>query len=445
MNLVNAGFVRDLNHPEELALANMRGNCSRAVPRLAILKALIVGGGPSVADFTDEIRKRQEDGYAVFVVNGAPAFLDRHGITTDFHVLMDARPGNVCFVEKPSKATAYLVSSQCDPALFDALDGYEVVMWHAAGGDGTVDVVNECEPPGSMLVSGGSTSSLRAMNIAFILGFRELALYGFDSSNRDGEKHAYQQAMNAGQPVHDFVWMGKEYNASGPMAAQAMEFPAVAKKLMGFGCAIEVRGEGLLPDVWRHNVKMMTAPVAEREAWKYRQMWADDCYRNAPGLEHVGQAWELMALETGAKVVDFGCGTGRSLASFRDLGAAVLGVDIATNCMDPELTIPLCIAPLWEAKVSGDAGYCTDVMEHIPPEFVERTLNNIMASVPKCFFRIDFDKDQCGAVIGETLHLSVHSFEWWRDTFRRLGFVVSWAERRGDHGLFFVTQEQSNG
>lgn len=435
--ILDAKFIKTLNCPDDLALANMRGNCSRAVPRLGLKKAVLVGGGPSVADFTEEIRTRQREGYAVFAVNGAPAYLDRHGITTDYHVIMDARPGNEAFVSHPSVVTTYLVASQCDQAVFDALHGHSVVMWHAAGTDGSIDVVKEYDA-GGMLVSGGSTVGLRAMNIAFVMGFREMVLYGFDSSNRDGEKHAYPQAMNAGQPVHEFMWMGKTYNASGPMAAQALEFPATAKKLLEFGCAIEVRGEGLLPDIWRHNVAMMKAPTEEREAWKYRQMWADEGYRHAPGLEHVGQAWELMGLKPGKKVVDFGCGTGLSLAAFRDRGATVLGVDIAANCLNPDVAVPLCIAPAWEAKVSGDAGFCTDVMEHIPPEYVERTISNIMASVPVCFFRIDFDRDLCGAFIGETLHLSVHSFDWWSDTFRRLGYAVEWSEERRDHGLFVV-------
>ena len=82
--------------------------------------------------------------------------------------------------------------------------------------------------------------------------------------------------------------------------------------------------------------------------------------------------------------------------------------------------------------------FCADVMEHIPPEFVDATLDNIAHVASKGgFFQIALSKDGCGALIGDTLHLTVESPEWWMKKINHRWVVVS-HEVSGGHLLIFV-------
>jgi ubiquinone/menaquinone biosynthesis C-methylase UbiE len=158
--------------------------------------------------------------------------------------------------------------------------------------------------------------------------------------------------------------------------------------------------------------------LAERERNKYERMWDVTAYRNhAPGEALATRAFNEMGMRKGDKIIDFGCGTGRPAVQFQRMGAAVIGVDHATNCLDPNMNITFLQCCLWDMPpdLLSDYGYCTDVMEHIPPEKVDAVLSEIKRIVRnKVFFQIATFPDGMGKRIGETLHLSVHGPEWWK-------------------------------
>ena len=157
--------------------------------------------------------------------------------------------------------------------------------------------------------------------------------------------------------------------------------------------------------------------IAERERNKYERMWNVSAYRNhAPGESLANYAFATMKMRKGDKLIDFGCGTGRPAAQFQRLGASVTGIDHATNCLDQGVNITFLQCCLWNLPpdLLCDYGYCTDVMEHIPPEKVDDVLSEIRRVVRnKVFFQIATFPDGMGKRIGETLHLSVHGPEWW--------------------------------
>jgi len=159
--------------------------------------------------------------------------------------------------------------------------------------------------------------------------------------------------------------------------------------------------------------------IAEREREKYERMWNVQAYRKfAPGENLAKIAFTDMRMERGDKLIDFGCGTGRPAMQFQRMGAAVLGVDHVSNCLDPNTNITFLQCCLWDMppNLESDYGYCTDVMEHIPPEKVDGVLSEIKRIVrKKVFFQIATFPDGMGKRIGETLHLSVHGPRWWED------------------------------
>jgi len=156
-----------------------------------------------------------------------------------------------------------------------------------------------------------------------------------------------------------------------------------------------------------------------QERRKYRAMWSIPDYRKfAPGENHADDI--LNEIKKPCKVVDFGAGTGRGALKIHQAGYPVVMIDLADNCLDKEVekalngNFQIMEGCLWDPiYVKGDYGYCTDVMEHIPPEKVDAVLDNITRAVPHGYFNISTIQDSFGKIIGEPLHLTVMPWDWW--------------------------------
>lgn len=156
--------------------------------------------------------------------------------------------------------------------------------------------------------------------------------------------------------------------------------------------------------------------LAAQEQDKYRRMWAQPSYRNwSPGADAVpafldGQLWQ-----PGDTLGDMGCGTGRAGKLLSQKGLAVTLVDFCRGACEVE-GLPFVEAVLWDLPPLGkfDWLYCVDVLEHIPTSKVAATLDNLAAVTRKGgYLQISLQRDSCGSLIGETLHLTVQPFEWW--------------------------------
>ena len=83
-------------------------------------------------------------------------------------------------------------------------------------------------------------------------------------------------------------------------------------------------------------------------------------------------------------------------------------------------------------------GFCTDVMEHIPPEDVDKVLDNILMAAPHVFFSISTEEDNCGKLIGHPLHLTIRPYEWWLEQFRKRECFVHWSAEYSGECAFYV-------
>lgn len=169
--------------------------------------------------------------------------------------------------------------------------------------------------------------------------------------------------------------------------------------------------------------------ITERERNKYERMWDVAAYRKyAPGEAIAARAFRELDMKPGDTLADFGCGTGRPAAAMQRMGATVVGIDHAANCLDPNVNINFLKCNLWDLPpdLTADYGFCTDVMEHIPTEKVNEVLAGIRRVVQrKVFFQIATFEDGMGKHIGETLHLTVKGPDWWRDTLSSHWQVVT--------------------
>jgi SAM-dependent methyltransferase len=151
----------------------------------------------------------------------------------------------------------------------------------------------------------------------------------------------------------------------------------------------------------------------------------------------------LSLVEPDGLILDFGCGTGRAARKMADEGHDVLLIDFADNCRDQEAAnLPFLEWDLTKpCPARGVAGFCTDVMEHIPDADVALVIDNIMEAGRKVYFQINTVPDSFGAMLGTTLHLSVHDHAWWHDLFLELGYIIRWQEQGPISSKFLVTGE----
>lgn len=185
------------------------------------------------------------------------------------------------------------------------------------------------------------------------------------------------------------------------------------------------------------------------EALKYGRMWARPEYRRvAPGEGLASTFLQQAHPPPGAHVLDFGCGTGRGALMLAILGRCrVTMLDFVANALDPEIRQALTTQTDVLSFKKHDLeqpiplkaryGYCTDVMEHIPTDRVRRVLTHVLLAAQHVFFAIATTEDSCGALIGETLHLTVRPAAWWLATLSELGFVVHWSEITEDRLLVY--------
>lgn len=171
-------------------------------------------------------------------------------------------------------------------------------------------------------------------------------------------------------------------------------------------------------------------PDTEQEREKYRKIWGfKDYRRNSPGERLVTHARAHWKYEQGDTLIDLGCGTGRAGKIFAQKKFKVTLLDLAPNCLDPDIDLPFINACLWELPPlpKFDWIYSADVLEHIPPEHVDAVLDSMAALTGKGgFFHIAHFRDGCGELINDRLHLTIQPPEWWQPKIQARWQVEEW-------------------
>lgn len=198
---------------------------------------VIVGSGPSLPDFVQEIREEREKGRPICSVKGSHDFLCENGIEPDLFLSVEPRDRRE-HLKYANDHTTYLIASRCDPVMFDHLKDKKLMRWHSWS-------ENEAWPElkGKLLIGGGTTSGLRAITFGYVQGFRNFVLYGLDSCLADDGKTKRFTGEKAGAIV-DRIVGDKTFYCNGAMALQADEFQEYYKVMPDVH--IEAKGNGLI-------------------------------------------------------------------------------------------------------------------------------------------------------------------------------------------------------
>jgi hypothetical protein len=250
LNITVAGTSDGIRANIESALAR---NLPEIIPALVSHDGWLVcvGSGPSMPNFLEEIRAEREQGRPILAVKGAHDYLCRQGIQPDLWICVDPRD-RAYLVEEANDHTTYLLSSRCDPSMFEALANRHVIVFHAYAEEEHLPCFE-----GKFMIGGGSTSGMRGLTVGYVLGFRNFVLYGYDSCLAADQKTKRFTGEGVGEKgLIDVYVDGRQFWCNGAMAQQAKEFQDYYTTLERFH--VEVKGDGLI-----------AALVAARKARKF--------------------------------------------------------------------------------------------------------------------------------------------------------------------------------
>jgi hypothetical protein len=202
--------------------------------------------------FVEDIRAQRQAGRPIVAVKAAHDFLCENGIEPDLWLNLDPRD-RTSGIQRHNAHTTYLVASRCPPVTFDTLKERKVVLWHSWAEGLEMKALGG----GKLAVGGGTTSGMRAINIGYLLGFRNFVLYGYDSCNRaDGIKRFTGEMTG---PTMD-VYVGAEkrkFTCNAAMAQQANEFQMIYSVMPEI--TVEAKGPGLIAAIIEERRKMALA------------------------------------------------------------------------------------------------------------------------------------------------------------------------------------------
>lgn len=136
-------------------------------------------------------------------------------------------------------------------------------------------------------------------------------------------------------------------------------------------------------------------------------------YSPGPGCALVNNALHWVKNDS---VIDFGCGTGDAAQVFKESGNDVYCVDISKNGLKHDFGDRFFQSALHELPPqlpNAKWGFCCDVMEHLPEEWIDGALQAMARKVENCYFTISGVPDTWGERAGTVLHLTVKPAVWW--------------------------------
>ena len=374
----------------------------------------VVGFGPSLIDTWEQLIQFKY----IISCSGAHKFLIERGIIPTWHVEVDPREHKTKLIGEPHKDVEYLISSTCHPKVFDHLEGFNVKLWHVFA---TEEESLRVLPRGEWALTGGASVGLRAMTIARFFGFTDLHIFGMDGNYKEST-HADKHPNSP--PSYSLTeYEGVEYKTTPSMLECARQTFHELNQLRDVRA--NFYGEGLVQHMARHYIPEhvnsegailgFTKPdlISAGYAELNKRLHIDNLGYGVGGGRHSVAVMALAKSIQTQSILDYGCGKG------------YLAKAIPFPIWEYDPGVP----GKEESPRPADLVVCTDVLEHIEPEY----LHNVLSDIARCTKKITYmviSTRLAGKTLadGRNAHLIVKDKDWWKQKLRKyfqIGKVIS--------------------
>ncbi len=231
---------------------NLKRGLEEIVPGEAKADPLyIVCSGPSLLDTWEELKDRPGE---IWALNSAYDWLCKKGIRPDYGVCLACENQILNYFQEAGENDKFLFASQTHPELVDrVLDrGGYVKLWHVASpGEWDMPI------PEGPIIYGGGTVGTRAIDLAWVLGFRDIHILGLDACLSVDDRISVDTPMynDRRDALRTFISRGRAFVAMPSHARQVEDFASVIRPLTGL--TVTLYGDGLLQ--WAHGAQVSDA------------------------------------------------------------------------------------------------------------------------------------------------------------------------------------------
>lgn len=201
----------------------------------------IVCSGPSLSETWRELEGRPGE---IWALNAAFDWLCKKGIRPDYGACIACEDAILRYFQEVQEGDKFLFASQTHPELVDRIiaKGGQIKFWSVACPTDWHQMPKLREP----LIFGGGTIGTRAIDLAWVLGFRDIHLLGMDASlSPDGRISVDTPMYEADRhKLRTFSVNGRSFVAMPSHARQVEDFADILRPLKGL--SITVYGDGML-------------------------------------------------------------------------------------------------------------------------------------------------------------------------------------------------------
>jgi SAM-dependent methyltransferase len=446
---------------DENSLANLpRMNKENSIWRLLdkhIEDAIIVvGASPCLMEDVKVLAKFEEhplrNKFIVIVVNAALKVCLQHGVKPDYVIAIDGNPATIVDdLDCDNENLKLICTNSVAPQIFDVWRGKEVwwIPYYSLSKKVMLQVRKKL---GRKMPTGGNNFS-SAMAIGYgVMGARIYIMVGsehcYDKQYYAHKKSKWETATdNSHWKTKDI--RGRERWTNIPLwqykvwiEKMATELPHVVFIDTSWGIlgtdTERIRHKNLDEALQETTEAFDLAEKAKNDPSLLEKLRYDEAYATGKYIPEIGiDFWRKLMKRSkfpnAKKILDVGTGIGQVVAHLRNEGFEAYGTDIADSVRPYWMMgniVPFCrVCPAHQLPYKDgefDIVSCTEVLEHIPEEYVLPSLKEI--------YRVGNGDFIMTYALGKAMHkmpndfsephVTIKSMTWWTEKMQEAGFNI---------------------